>query len=153
MIYFLRAGDTEFVKIGYAVNVADRVAALQAGNHLPLRVFRTIEGGLQQEAWLHDLFRAHRVEREWFRYHPDMESATPPAPDTTLFRGLLDMLRPLSTLAAEIGEPEVNVRAWHRLNSIPAHAFCRIIKVCEKRGIPGVDAAALCEMAEERRAA
>jgi hypothetical protein len=49
MIYFLRAGDTDLVKIGFADNVIRRVSALQAGNHLKLSVFRQIEGGLQVE--------------------------------------------------------------------------------------------------------
>lgn len=77
MIYFARAGDTDLVKIGYAANVERRLAVLQAGNPLPLVLFRVLEGDRAVEGGFHRKYRSRRIAREWFSYCPTMETSLP----------------------------------------------------------------------------
>jgi hypothetical protein len=72
MIYIVRAGDTEMTKIGYALEVAQRVKELQTASWEVLTVIREMPGDRGTEATLHRHFKAYRVLNEWFRFHPDM---------------------------------------------------------------------------------
>lgn len=77
-VYFLRAGDTDAVKIGWAECVATRVRRLQEGNHLPLRVIREIPGaGRREENKLHRHFSGQQIVGEWFRYTAEMLTVEP----------------------------------------------------------------------------
>ncbi len=68
--YIVRAGDTDYVKIGRALNVEKRVMELQVGNHEELRIVRKLFG--DDEADFHAKFADRRVRGEWFLFHPDM---------------------------------------------------------------------------------
>lgn len=54
------------VKIGYAASPAQRLAELQTGNHLDLRVLASFPGTLEDEAALHRRFAILRIRGEWF---------------------------------------------------------------------------------------
>ncbi|WP_341702581.1 hypothetical protein [Ferrovibrio sp.] len=69
------------------------------------------------------------------------------------YRDILETLRPLSRLAAAIGEPEVNVRAWKRLDSIPPHAWDRVVAYARAVGHRGVSLSALSRIAAAKRGA
>jgi hypothetical protein len=115
MIYFLRAGDTDLVKIGFADNVIRRVSALQAGNHLKLSVFRQIEGGLQVERWLHRRFQSCRIDREWFTFSADMLTIEPPtisAPKSMLATYLQDRGISEARFAEMIGVSQAAVNRY-----------------------------------------
>jgi len=66
-IYFVRAGAKGPVKIGYAVSVAERVALLQTGNHLPLLLLGVYPGTVALESMLHAKFARERIRGEWFK--------------------------------------------------------------------------------------
>ncbi|WP_301121065.1 GIY-YIG nuclease family protein [Mycolicibacterium fortuitum] len=70
-VYFIADGAGH-VKIGYAVNVAARLAELQCGNVLPLKVLAILKGGCEAERALHERFAEHRVRGEWFRLAPEI---------------------------------------------------------------------------------
>jgi hypothetical protein len=72
--YLVRAGDTDKVKIGFAVDVANRVAELQAAHWERLNILRIWEGDRLTEAWLHRQFPESRIARDWFFFDPDMLS-------------------------------------------------------------------------------
>lgn len=75
MIYFLRAGDSNHVKIGWSkdhTSLIARIRILQTGHPLTLKIIRTIEGAPWGETWLHGFFSGARISGEWFKYHPDM---------------------------------------------------------------------------------
>jgi hypothetical protein len=77
-VYFIRAGDTGPVKIGWTGNVEVRRKNLQ-GNHVePLHLLRVIEGSRQRERWLHRHFAALRLTGEWFRFDAEMLTIEPP---------------------------------------------------------------------------
>lgn len=80
MIYFIQAGDHGPVKIGYAEDVPKRFRELQCGNHLKLRLLRTLEGGRAAEAWFHREFTFYKIRAEWFVFAGAMLTAGPPAP-------------------------------------------------------------------------
>lgn len=76
--YLLRAGQTVFVKIGYAIDVAERVTSLQTAHWEKLILLRTWSGDKVTEGWLHRQFAHHRIEREWFTFDAAMLQIEPP---------------------------------------------------------------------------
>lgn len=71
-VYFIRAGENGPVKIGYAADVASRMAFMQSGNHTRLVLLREIEGDTRTERALHKRFVEYKIDREWFNFCPDM---------------------------------------------------------------------------------
>jgi hypothetical protein len=78
--YIVRAGDTDFVKIGRADDVADRMAELQTSNPEPLILLRVVDAHFETETAFHARFADSRVQGEWFRFDPDMLTYIPDAP-------------------------------------------------------------------------
>ena len=74
LVYFIHVeGDFERFKIGYTINIAERLASLQTGNADLLVVYKTIENVTKQkESELHRLFSQYRIRGEWFAINPDM---------------------------------------------------------------------------------
>lgn len=66
MIYFVRCGKTEFVKIGTAKNVVSRLNDLQLSNPLPLTLLAVMDGDWHAEQRLHRRFKAEHHAGEWF---------------------------------------------------------------------------------------
>lgn len=77
-VYIIRSGSDGPVKIGWAVHVAGRVAALQTGHPGLLTLVRTIGGTPETESWLHRNFAALRMNGEWFRFDTAMLTVQPP---------------------------------------------------------------------------
>jgi DNA-binding transcriptional regulator YdaS (Cro superfamily) len=71
-IYMVRAGDSGPVKLGFAVDPAHRIAALQTGMPHKLIVLRTMDGSRSFEAALHRHFDHLRVCGEWFTHSNEM---------------------------------------------------------------------------------
>ena len=65
MIYFVEGGD--LVKIGMAEDVPARVARMQTGSPIQLRLLGSMPGDRDVERALHRRFRDLRVRGEWFR--------------------------------------------------------------------------------------
>lgn len=74
MIYFIQATDgTGPIKIGYTSdNPQVRLAALQTGSHIELKIFATIEGDRGLEDRLKRYFAYCRIRGEWFTPTPDL---------------------------------------------------------------------------------
>jgi hypothetical protein len=86
-VYFIRAGDTDWVKIGWAIDAELRRRDLQCAHFLPLKIIRTIDGTAAEEGWLHRHYDSRRGLGEWFEYCPTMMTIEPPtALDTPLDR-------------------------------------------------------------------
>lgn len=66
-VYFLRQRGTNFVKIGWAKDPADRLKTLQTGSPSDFELMATREGGAKEEAVLHRRFAGSNVRGEWFR--------------------------------------------------------------------------------------
>lgn len=86
-IYFIEAGDRAAIKIGRSTSkmtVNGRLQCLQLGNHLPLKLIRTIPGDFWQEKWIHLYFSDYKLRSEWFSFAPEMLTITPPPDPLTL---------------------------------------------------------------------
>jgi hypothetical protein len=66
LVYFVEAVGLARIKIGIAVNVARRFAALDQASPVPLRLLGVEEGGRVLESKLHQDFASCRVRGEWF---------------------------------------------------------------------------------------
>ncbi|XXZ47421.1 GIY-YIG nuclease family protein (plasmid) [Streptomyces cavourensis] len=65
-VYVIAADGSPLVKIGWTSNPSRRIADLQSGSPLALRLLGTFEGNAALEAALHTHFAEHRVRGEWF---------------------------------------------------------------------------------------
>jgi predicted GIY-YIG superfamily endonuclease len=73
-IYFVRAGTTGPVKIGYTNNINRRIKNLQQGNPNKLVLLGLMTGTRDTERALHEKFAKYRLEGEWFRPVPALLS-------------------------------------------------------------------------------
>lgn len=66
-IYFVQAGDTGNIKIGYTAGSAEkRVAQLQTGNIFDLNLLGTIPGSMEDEKAIHRELAQYALRGEWF---------------------------------------------------------------------------------------
>ncbi len=74
MIYFIEAIGVGNIKIGFTDHddAVVRMAQLQTGSPVPLRLLGTIPGSLEDEKDLHRSFASARVTGEWFRPVPEL---------------------------------------------------------------------------------
>jgi hypothetical protein len=72
-IYFVTTPGYRHVKIGWTINVDQRVTAI--GQGMPgLRIAGTMPGTRATERSLHQKFAALKVRGEWFRYAPEIRT-------------------------------------------------------------------------------
>lgn len=70
-VYFVQAGDGHgAIKIGFASNVPARIATLQTGCPLDLRLLAAIPGTYQTEREIQTHFADVRLRGEWFAPEP-----------------------------------------------------------------------------------
>lgn len=74
-VYFIRAGRTANLKIGWAADPHRRLDALQTGCPHRLHLVGFIAGGLADEQVWHDRWRHLRVRGEWFALQNDLRDA------------------------------------------------------------------------------
>lgn len=74
MVYFVQGVDGGPIKIGYTTSMeADgRLAGLQCGSPVQLRVLHTVRGNQRLERELHVRFAVDRLHGEWFRPSDDL---------------------------------------------------------------------------------
>lgn len=73
LVYFIRRGDSDSIKVGRTTNLKDRLSTLQTGSEFILTVVRTIHctsdyTSEQLEDYLHKKFKrdGHHIRGEWF---------------------------------------------------------------------------------------
>lgn len=99
MIYFIQAEGVGHIKIGFTDgdDALTRLAMLQTGSPVTLRLIGTMPGTMGDEKDLHRRFAAHRVTGEWFK--PVAE--------------LLDLIKPTEATVCDgvgISEATVSIR-------------------------------------------
>ena len=67
-VYFVTAGVGGAIKIGWSQDVARRMEELQTANPHKLVLLAKLRGPMADEARLHDLFRRHQIQSEWFAH-------------------------------------------------------------------------------------
>ena len=74
MIYFIKNGDEDEVKIGYTGGESEiRLSQLQTGNPKKLKVLKIIEGTVEDETKLKRRFAIYNIRGEWFRYSDEIK--------------------------------------------------------------------------------
>ena len=72
-VYFLAAGDSGAVKVGYAGDIEARLASIQTGNHHAVTVLFSIAAVHYAEKVLHNVLMPQRIRGEWFRHGDEVE--------------------------------------------------------------------------------
>jgi hypothetical protein len=81
-VYFIRADDLGFVKIGYTCKPSDRLSKLQIASPHELRMIGHIRASMVEEGRWHSRFAHLRVRGEWFRLTTELEEAISAALNT-----------------------------------------------------------------------
>lgn len=83
-VYFVTCCEANAVKIGSSVQPLARLAEIQWGCPLPLKLEAVLPGGREEEFGLHARFLDDRIRGEWFTITPvieDIMAANPPRVD------------------------------------------------------------------------
>lgn len=70
-VYIIK--DRSRVKIGYTINISQRLATLQRQSGRPLRLVVALPGSYEDESALHRRFAAYRGIGEWFRLEGELK--------------------------------------------------------------------------------
>lgn len=139
-VYLIRAGNTGFVKIGYARDVRQRIAGMQVDNHEPLQLLRTWTGGKDEERDIHGRFANYRVRGEWFVFVPEMMDGAPAivreprAPRVAHAHAeIIKSAGGISFIAKRLGLHRTTVFGWKK-RGIPAIWWPRIIGIAAECG-------------------
>ena len=71
-VYFVQRITGGAIKIGFTMNVTERVRQLQTAVEVPLRLLGFMRGAPELETSLHDAFSAYRLTGEWFEPAPEL---------------------------------------------------------------------------------
>lgn len=74
-VYFIRAGRTNALKIGWAKDPQSRLEALQTGSPHQLHLVGYMPGTVADEGEWHGRFRDARIRGEWFTLGGDLRDA------------------------------------------------------------------------------
>jgi DNA-binding transcriptional regulator YdaS (Cro superfamily) len=129
-VYFIRAGRTDRIKIGYAVKPEHRLRELQIGSADRLTFLRVVEGEREAERAMHARFADQRLEGEWFTFDPDMLTVEPEQIASTINAPLRDAI---ALLGGQVATAKVVMRCqavvsdWlNGSNQIPVEACMRL---------------------------
>ena len=67
VVYFVQAGKSGPIKIGFATDLTKRIASLQTGCPDDLRLLAVVDGGREVERRMHNRVAGDRIRGEWFR--------------------------------------------------------------------------------------
>lgn len=85
-IYFVVDNRYRHMKAGWSGNPIKRLADLQTGHPLPLKIIGIIPGSYSYEAAIHRTFHRYRTAGEWYRYSP-LKSVVDELIDANGYRG------------------------------------------------------------------
>jgi len=74
MVYIVKENGTDFVKIGVAINIENRIVGLQIGNPRELELIKSYKGGYAIETLIHKKYKDLHVRGEWFIFDESMLS-------------------------------------------------------------------------------
>lgn len=71
-VYFIQAGFSGDIKIGFSYNIEKRLKVLQTSHSEKLRILAALNGDRIVELELHQRFGSYRKKGEWFEPHPEL---------------------------------------------------------------------------------
>lgn len=148
-VYFIH-NENSCVKIGRSADPARRLRFLQCGAPDVLSLIRVVDGDIETEKWLHERFAEHHIRGEWFKFHEDMLTASPPEVDLPVViqyrnsspREIIALWRAIDprahveAFARDIDVRKLTAHAWIRRGSIPSTHWASIIEAAVVRGFP-----------------
>lgn len=72
-VYFASTNDPKRIKVGFTINIYNRMASLSTASSEPFRVRRAFLTDYPSEALIHKRFSEDRIRAEWFHMSFDME--------------------------------------------------------------------------------
>lgn len=78
-VYFIKSAG--LVKIGFTVDLQQRVSAIKNGNPHELTLIGSMPGTDDTEYFLHQMFSKYRQSGEWFRIEGDLDAFLACLPD------------------------------------------------------------------------
>jgi hypothetical protein len=75
MLYYIQEIEPPFrIKIGFSEKPLDRIATLAATLPQKVQILKITPGEREDESWMHERWRAYRVEgkREWYYPAPEL---------------------------------------------------------------------------------
>ena len=151
MLYAIQAGAGGPIKIGFSDDPQARLSAIQIGNHAVCRIIFLMEGGMADEAALHEELASDHIRGEWFWPTRLVFSALearsprvvdePPAVNTDGVLSvdrLVDALGGTMTVSAFLGALPSAVSNWRSRNSIPSKHWRQCVALAAQQGIQGV---------------
>jgi hypothetical protein len=76
-VYFIQSTESGNVKIGWSRLPAERLRTLQTAHAYPLKLLRMVESARHMEGRFKAYFERERIDREWFRFVPEMLTDKP----------------------------------------------------------------------------
>ena len=71
-VYFLQSETNNQIKIGYTRDIHQRIMQLQVNKKDKLRFLLMVPGNYGYEARLHQFFKRHNVDGEWYKPDPEI---------------------------------------------------------------------------------
>ena len=71
-IYFLITEDRRYIKIGYSINVPNRILDLQKSCPLKLILIEDVKGSINEERRLHIAARKYSKHGEWYYFNEQL---------------------------------------------------------------------------------
>lgn len=159
-VYFIQRGNDGPVKIGFAADIAGRVASLQTGCPEKLVVLAALGGSAHTEKSIHREFADARLGGEWFsptarlmtfvRSLPEDAGHDPELPGESGVRSVFCRWPTIAELAADIGAPLARVSKWWQRNSLPAPYMAAVLEAARRRGWSDITAELLVSLADIR---
>lgn len=150
-IYMVQTAESKRVKIGFTVNVFDRMYKMQTDNHEALSLVRLLDGDKKWERVIQKIFQDKRIRGDWFRFDDQMHGSMPIS-DLSIVRprnfripksqahekthgGIIRALGGPVLLAQSLGINVVNTTGHWRRRGIPSTYRMQVAELAAKQGL------------------
>lgn len=73
MVYFIADSENKYIKIGYTIDIQERLKGLQTSSPLTLYLYKIIPGNTIDEKTLHKEFKEYHLRNEWFNFTNELK--------------------------------------------------------------------------------
>lgn len=147
-VYFIRAAQSDLVKIGFSIDPISRIAALAVASPLRLDLIAYSPGTQDDERFLHDRFKTDWSHGEWFRasdsilslaetvksggFLPDEFRAEARVEPNGPARRIIEIFGGVRPTARAMSLPASTVQSWKDSGYIPAKHQDALLRAAAK---------------------